>query len=134
MPEDLQDHLTADNPRDQRNLFLWGWLALMVIYNLFVIISLLGPGGDPNLGYVTSDLPTSNAGIMIGVIGRGAIILFAALLALGYKLGWYGLIGAYGVALVGSLLAGFNIGALLETGLVLLVVWLLLRGAWHRMK
>jgi hypothetical protein len=38
------------------------------------------------------------------------------------------------VALGGSLAAGWNIGALLETGLVLFVVWLLIRGAWHRMK
>lgn len=134
MPEEIQERLTADSPRDQRNLFLWGWLALVVIYNLFVIISLLGRGGDPNLGYVTPDLPTSNAGIVIGVIGRGTIILFSLLLAFGYKLGWYGLIGAYVIALVGSLAAGWNIGALLETGLVLFMVWLLIRGAWERLK
>jgi hypothetical protein len=134
MPEDIQERLHADTPRDQRNLFLWGWLALVALYNLFVIISLLSGGADPNLGYVVGELPTSGAGIWIGVIGRAAIILFAVITALGYKLGWYGLAAAYVVSLIGSLAAGFNIGALLETGLVLFVVWLLLRGDWHRMK
>lgn len=134
MPEEVRDRLTADNPRDQRNLFLWGWLGLVIVYNLFIIISLLTGGGDPNLGYVISDLPSAGAGVLLGVIGRAGIILFAILLGMGYKLGFYGLAAAYVVSLVGSLASGFNIGALLETGLVLLVVWLLVRGAWDRMR
>ena len=43
-------------------------------------------------------------------------------------------IGAYGVALVASLTAGWHLGSLLETGLVLFVVRRLIRGAWQRLK
>jgi len=134
MTDDLQDTLKAENPRDQRKLFLWSWLALIILYNAFIIFSLLRGGADPNLGYVTTDLPTAGAGIVIGVIGRAAIILFALITAFGYKLGVYGLAGAYVVAAIGSLMSGFNIGTLLEVGLAVGVVWLLTRGAWHTMK
>ncbi len=134
MPEGVRENLNPDSPRGQRNWFVLGWLALVVIFNLFVIISIASGGADPNLGYIAPDLPTSGAGVPIALLARAVIIVSAIALALGYKLGFYGVVAGYIVSTIASLMLGFNIGALLEAGLVLFVLWALIRGAWDTLK
>jgi hypothetical protein len=70
----------------------------------------------------------------LALIGRGAIVLSAVVLALGYRIGFYGMALAFVVTVIGSLLIGFNIGSLVEAGLVMLVAGVLVRGMWHRLK
>jgi hypothetical protein len=134
MSEDIGNRIKADTPREQRNWMLWGWLALVVIYNLFVIFSLLRGGSDPNLGYVTDEGPLGASALPLALIGRGAIVLSAVVLAVGYRIGFYGMALAFVVTVIGSLLIGFNIGSLVEAGLVMLVAGVLVRGMWHRLK
>jgi hypothetical protein len=123
-------------PREQRNWFLWGWLALIILYNLFTIVSFLTGGSNP-LAYIAS--PDDNTlfnspAIVIVNIASAAAILFAVLTMLNYRIGYYGLVISFIVMTVASLTLGFNIGMVLVTGLVALITWVLVRPSWERMK
>jgi hypothetical protein len=130
----------ADNthysPREQRNWFLWGWLGLVIVYNLFTIVSFLTGGNNP-LAYIAS--PDDNRlfnspAILIVNLASAAAILFSVITLLGYRLGYYGLVISFIVMTFASLTLGFNIGMVLATGLVALITWGVLRPSWSSMK
>jgi len=127
---------TQYSPREERNWFLWSWLALVVIYNLFTIISFLTGGNNP-LAYIASpdnnNLFSSPAVVIVNLASAAAII-FCVVIVLGYKIGYYGLVLAYIIMTLASLTLGFNIGMVLAAGLVALITWGLLRSSWSRMK
>lgn len=126
---------TQYTPREERNWFLWGWLALIILYNLFTLISFLTGGNNP-LAYIApqdNNAFSSDAVVVVNVASAVAII-FAIVTGLGYKLGYYGLVIAYIVMTIASLLIGFNIGIVLAAALVALITWVLLRSSWDHMK
>ncbi len=131
----MADH-THSSPQEQRNWFLWGWLALVIVYNLFTIVSFLTGGNNP-LAYIAS--PDNNElfnspAILIVILASAAAILFSVVTLLGYRLGYYGLVISFIVMTLASLTLGFNIGMVLATGLVALITWGVLRPSWSRMK
>ena len=124
---------STTEPRGQRNWFLLGWLALIVLYNLFTIVSYLTGGNNP-LQYALPPEEAPQWPILLTVVSAAAAILFCIAIALGYRLGWYGLVVSYIIMTIASLAIGFNIGTVLLAGLVFLVTWVLIRPDWSRMK
>jgi hypothetical protein len=127
---------TKYTPREERKWFLWSWLALVVIYNLFTIVSFLTGGNNP-LAYIASpdnnNLFGSPAVVLVNLASAAAII-FCIVIVMGYKIGYYGLVLAYIVMTLASLTLGFNIGMVLASGLVALITWGVLQPSWSRMK
>jgi hypothetical protein len=126
---------TRYSPQQERNWFLWGWLALIVIYNLFTIISFLSGGSNP-LAYIapTDNMLFNSPAILIVNLASAAAIIFTIVTASGFKIGYYGLVISYVVMTLASLTLGFNIGMVLVAGLVALITWALLRSSWASMK
>jgi hypothetical protein len=123
---------TQYSPREERHWFLWSWLALVVIYNLFTIVSFLTGGSNP-LAYIVTQENANTAAILIVNIASALAIVFCVLTAIGLKIGYYGLVLSYIVMAIASLVIGFNIGIVLAAVLVALITWVLLRPAWGRM-
>lgn len=126
---------STTEPRGQRHWFLISWLALVVLYNLFTIVSFLTGGNNPLQYQLPPDeLPQPSALILLVVVSAAAAILACVAIALGYRAGWYGLVVSYVVMTAASLAVGFNIGTVLLAGLVFLVTWALIRPQWSQMK
>lgn len=126
---------STTEPRGQRNWFLIGWLALVVLYNLFTIISFLTGGNNPLQYQLPPDeVPQASTLVLVVVIAAAAAIVACIALALGYRAGWYGLVISYVVMTAASLGVGFNIGTVLLAGLVFLVTWVLVRPQWAHMR
>jgi hypothetical protein len=123
----------TDKPTGQRNWFLTGWLVLIVLYNLFTIISFLTGGNNP-LQYTLPEQETVSGMEIVVVVSAAAAIIFCVVIELGYRLGWYGLVVSYIVMTAGSLVLGFNIGTVLLAGLVFVITWVLIRPQWAQMK
>src|SRR5690606_29349259 len=113
---------TQHPAQDQRNWSLWVWLALVILYNVFTIISFLTGGNNP-LAYITPEdnVTYSSAAVLVVNIAAAAAIIFAVVTGLGYRIGYYGLVISYIVMTIASLLIGFNIGIVLAAGLVALI-------------
>ena len=124
---------TQYSPREERHWFLWSWLALVVIYNLFTIVSFLSGGSNP-LAYVMPQQNANTAAILIVNIASAAAIVFCLVTLIGYKIGYYGLVIAYIIMAIASLIVGFNIGIVLAAALVARITWGLLRPSWASMK
>lgn len=126
---------TKYSPREERNWFLWAWLALVILYNVFTIVSFLTGGNNP-LAYIAprDDATFSTSAVVVVNVASAAAIICAVLTVLNYKWGYYGLVIAYVVMAIASLLIGFNIGIILAAGLVVLITWVLLRPSWSSMK
>ena len=126
---------STTEPRGQRNWFLVSWLALVVLYNLFTIVSFLTGGNNPLQYRLPEDvLPQPSPLVLLVIVSAGAAILSCVALALGYRAGWYALALSYVVMTAASLGVGFNIGTVLLAGLVFLVTWVLIRPQWSQMK
>ena len=99
---------TKYTPREERKWFLWSWLALVVIYNLFTIVSFVTGGNNP-LAYIASpdnnNLFGSPAVVLVNLASAAAII-FCIVIVMGYKIGYYGLVLAYIVMTLASLTLG----------------------------
>jgi hypothetical protein len=127
---------TQVTAREQRNWFLRGWLALVIVYNLFTIVSFLTGGSNP-LQYMASpddNVLFNSPAVVIVNIASAAAIVFCIAIWLGHKVGYYGLVIAYIVMTVASLMIGFNIFTVLVAGLVALITGVLLRPSWQGMK
>ncbi|HVU14260.1 MAG TPA: hypothetical protein VHD90_23435 [Phototrophicaceae bacterium] len=123
-------------PNQERNWFLWGWLALVIVNNLFTLVSFFTGGNNP-LAYIipVGQNPIySGTAIWIANIASAAAIVFCVALLLRYKIGYYGLVISYIVMTVAGLIIGFNIGLLLVLALVALITWVLIRPSWGQMK
>jgi hypothetical protein len=126
---------STTEPRGQRNWFLLSWLALIVLYNLFTIVSFLTGGNNPLQYQLPPDtVPQPSPLILLVVLSAAAAIIACVAIALGYRAGWYGLVASYVVMTAASLGVGFNIGTVLLAGLVFLVTWALIRPQWSQMK
>jgi hypothetical protein len=126
---------TDYSPRQERNWFLWGWLALVILNSLFTLVSFLTGGSNP-LAYIT---PSSNVlynppSVIIVNLAALVSIPFCIAILMGYRVGYYGLVLSYIVMTIASLTLGFNIGMVLITGLIALITWVLLRRSWPQMK
>jgi hypothetical protein len=119
----------------QRNHFLTIWLALVIIFNLFTLVSFLTGGYNP-LAYITPDDNTllNTPAVVIVNVASAAAIVFCALILLGYRLGYYGLVLSFIVMTSASLMIGFNIIMVLISGLVALITWVVMQPSWSRMK
>ena len=125
---------TADTPEKQRNWFLTGWLLLIVLFNLFTVVSFL-TGGHNSLQYeIPPQEGTPQWPEILVVIAAGAVILSCIAIELGYRIGWYGLVVSYVVLTAGSLALGFNIITVLVAVIVFIVTWALIRPQWAQMK
>jgi hypothetical protein len=126
---------STTEPRGQRNWFLISWLVLIVLYNLFTIVSFLTGGNNPLQYQLPPDtVPEQSPLILLVIISAAAAILSCIALALGYRVGWYALVITYVIMTAASLGVGFNIGTVLLAGLVFLVTWALIRPQWAQMK
>ncbi|MCC6803092.1 MAG: hypothetical protein IT319_09425 [Anaerolineae bacterium] len=126
---------TRYSSRDERNGFLWAWLALVILNNLFTLVSFLTGGNNP-LAYITpadNTLYSSSAVVVVNIAAAAAIV-FCILTGLGYRIGYWGLVVAHVIMTIASLMIGFNIGIVLVSGLVVLITWVLLRPSWNRLK
>ncbi len=123
-------------PNQERNWFLWGWMALVILNSLFTLVSFFTGGNNP-LAYITQpgqNTIYSGAAVWIANIASAAAIVFCVLILLRYKIGYYGLVLSYIVLTIASLIIGFNLGILLVTGLIALITWVLIRPSWAQMK
>lgn len=121
-------------PERQRNWFLTGWLALIVLFNLFTVVSFL-TGGYNSLQYqIPPQEGTPQWPEILVVIAAGAAILSCVAIELGYRFGWYGLVVSYVVLTAGSLALGFNLITVLVAVIVFIITWALIRPQWAQMK
>ncbi len=96
---------TDYSPNEERNRFLLGWLAVVIFYNLFTIVSFATGGNNPlrlhHPARKRRSTPRPPSGLSTSP--AAAAIIFAVATGLGYKLGYYGLVIAYAIMTVASL-------------------------------
>jgi hypothetical protein len=125
--------MTVRERETQRNWFLWGWLALLIAYNVFTLISYVNGGNNPILYSAPLEgMPQEPRAI--GAIASLAAIVGELAIGLGYRWGWYLTLVAWVGITVAGLLIGFNIGLILMLLLAMGILWFVMRPSWSNMR
>ena len=118
----------SETPRGQRNWFLLAWLGLIVLWQLFNIISWATGGNALAYTIRPQDMPGDQPAwpLYISVACALGAIVSCGVLAAGNRKGFLALALFLGISAFTSLFNGFNIGIVLATFVVLIITYVLI--------